>query len=76
MTLLARDTNIQQQQPAIRLVHDARLNKRELLLRTLHKLLRAGIPVFLGPAIRDTIPISALNPLPRDSRNKNRESLT
>lgn len=73
MILLARDTNIQQQQPAIRLVHDARLNKRELLLRTLHKLLRAGVPILLGPAIRDTTPISATS---TDPRNKNRKSLT
>lgn len=48
-------TYIQQQQPGVRLVHDPRLNERELLLSILLKLLRAGVPILLRPRVGNSI---------------------
>lgn len=48
-------TYIQQQQPGVRLIHDPRLNERELLLSILLKLLRAGVPILLRPRVGDSI---------------------
>lgn len=55
-----RKTNIQQQESAIRLVHDAGLDERELLLGVLDKVLGAFVAVLLGPAIGNAIPYVSL----------------
>lgn len=54
MQLRERNTYIQQQQSAVRLVHDTRLDEREFLLGILLKLLGGGVTILLGPAVGDT----------------------
>lgn len=46
-------TYVEEQEPAVRLVHDARLDEREFLLGVLLEVCRVGVAVLLGEGGRD-----------------------